>query len=94
MQSSLLGGGTVLSCLFRYNNTEFSVGMGNDPKNNIKSIRISVLFLACVCGKVIVTRKEKPRLIFVSAVQSCLFRGYNTNYLFCWKNGSVFPFSM
>ena len=94
MQSSLLGWGTVLSCLFRYNNTEFSVGMGNDPKNNIKSIRISVLFLACVCGKVIVTRKEKPRLIFVSAVQSCLFRGNNTEFSVGMENGSVLSFSI
>ena len=29
MQSSLLGGGTVQSCLVLYNNAEFSVGMGN-----------------------------------------------------------------
>ena len=45
-----------------------------------------------VCGKHIVTHEEGPRLAFVSAVQACLFRGYNANYLFCWKNGSVFPF--
>ena len=29
IQSSLLGWGTVLSCLFRYNNKELSIGMGN-----------------------------------------------------------------
>ena len=29
MQSSLLGWGTVESCLFRYNNPEFSFGMEN-----------------------------------------------------------------
>ena len=46
-----------------------------------------------VCGKHIVTHEEGPRLAFVSAVQACLFRGYNANYLFCWKNASVFPFS-
>ena len=48
----------------------------------------------CVCGKVLITHKDKPGLVFVSAVQSCLFQGNNAKLSVGTENGSVLPFSM
>ena len=55
---------------------------------------VSMCVCVCVCGKVMVTHKEKPCLIFVSAVQSCLFQGNNAKFSVGMENGSVLPLSM
>ena len=56
-------------------------------------VRVCQCVCVCVCGKDIVTHKEEPRLIFVSAVQSCLFRSNNEKFSVGMGNGSVLHLS-
>ena len=84
MQSSLLRWGTVQFCLFRCNNAEFSVQMGNGSVC-WDGERFSLVFFD-------VTMQSS--LLIRATVQSCLFRGNNADFSVAMGNGSVLLFSM
>ena len=85
MQSSLLGRGTVQSCLFRYNNAEFSIRMENDSVLPFFDIRMHSSLLGLTIPK---------SLLGWGMVQSCLFRYNNAEFSVGMENGSVLSFSI
>ena len=76
--------GTVQFCLFRCNNAEFSVQMGNGSVC-WDGERFSLVFFD-------VTMQSS--LLIWGTVQSCLFRGNNAEFSVAMGNGSVLSFSM
>ena len=104
MQSSLLGRGTVPSCLFRYNNAEFYVDMGTD---SVLSFLMQQCRVRCQNGErfslVLFDVTKQSSLFGLGTVQSCLFRYDNAAFAVGMGNGSSclfrynnaeFPFGM
>ena len=80
----LLGWSTVEFCLFRCNNAEFAVQMGNGSVC-WDGERFSLVFFD-------VTMQSS--LLIWGTVQSCLFRGNNAEFSVAMGNGSDLFFSM
>ena len=95
MQSSMLRWGTVQSCLFRYNNAEFYVGMGN---GSVLSFLMQQCRVRCWDGKrfslVFFDITMRSSLLGCGTVQSCLFRCNHAEFSVGMRHGSVLPFSI
>ena len=84
MPSSLLRWGTVQFCLFRCNNAEFTVLMGNGSVC-WDGERLSLVFW---------DETMQSSLLRWGTVQTCLFRGDNAEFSVAMGNVSVLSFSM
>ena len=85
MQSSLLGRWTVPSCLFRYNNAEFSIRIENGAVLPFFDIRMHSSLLGLTIPS---------SLLDWEVVQSCLSRHNSAAFFVEMENSSVLSFSI